>query len=71
MMQICSELWSLKTWQVKTMCPLGWSDEEGDGMDVCPLEDEMDVGMAVEKLNAGVVIGCVASGASTNEGVEA
>jgi hypothetical protein len=40
-------------------------------MGVCPFEAEMAVGTAVEKLNAGVAIGCVASGASTNEGVEA
>ena len=54
------------------MCPLGWSEVEGDGMEVCAeLEDEVAAGAAVEKLKAGVAIGCVASGASTNEGVEA
>jgi len=41
------------------MCPLGWSAEEGDGIDVCA-EEEMEVGVMVEKLKAGVAMGCVA-----------
>jgi len=55
---------------VKAICPLGWSDEEGDGMGVCG-EPDMDVGVTVEKLKAGVEIGCVAWGEVMIEGVEA
>jgi hypothetical protein len=55
---------------VKTICPLGWSEGDGDGTDVCP-EEDIDVGMAVEKLNAGVAIGCVGWGEEKLEGVEA
>ncbi len=44
---------------MKTICPLGWSEAEGDGTEVCAEADEgMDV--TVEKLNAGVATGCVA-----------
>ena len=49
----------MKTWQVKAICPLGWSEADGDGMDVCA-EEEIDVGMVVAKLKLGVAIGWVA-----------
>ena len=52
------------------MCPLGWSEAEGEGMEVCA-EAEMDVGVTVEKLNAGVAIGCVGWEEFTPKGVEA
>lgn len=39
-------------------------------MEVCA-EDELDVGVMVEKLKAGVAIGCVACGEAKFEGVEA
>jgi hypothetical protein len=34
MMQSWSLARTLKIWQVKTICPVGWSAEEGDGIDV-------------------------------------
>lgn len=52
------------------MCPLGWSDADGDGIEVCA-EEEMEVGVTVARLKAGVKIGCVAWGEVRMEGVEA
>jgi len=40
------------------MCPLGWSEAEGDGIGVWA-EAEMDVGVIVEKLKTRVAMGCV------------
>lgn len=55
---------------MKTICPLGWSEAEGDGTEVSA-EEEMDVGVIVEKLKTGVTTGCVAWGEVIIEGVEA
>ncbi len=61
-MQIWSMDWTLKSWQVKTMCPVRWSDEEGAGAEVAFGEGE---------LNAGVANGCVSAGDEDEEGAEA
>jgi hypothetical protein len=50
------------------MCPVGWSDEEGEGMAVCWDEEP---GVAVEKLKMGVAICSVITGDENEEGVEA
>lgn len=50
------------------MCPVGWSDEEGEGMEVCCDEEP---GVAVEKLKMGVAICSVITGDENEEGVEA
>jgi len=55
---------------VKTICPPGWSDEEGEGMDVCGDVDK-DVGKGVGKLKMGVVIASGTAGDENEEGVEA
>ena len=48
---------------MKTICPCGWSDEEGDGTEV-PAEEGTEVeatpGVTVEKLKSGVEMDCVA-----------
>ena len=61
----------MKTWQVKTICPVSWSDADGGEINVCP----DDVGEAGErgagKLKSGVVISWVVAGDESEEGVEA
>lgn len=53
------------------MCPAGWSDEEGEGTDVCAEDVDKAVGTGVEKLKSGVAISWVAAGDKNEEGVEA
>ncbi len=55
---------------MKAICPLGWSEVEGDGTDVCA-EADAGVDVTVEKLKIGVANGCVAWGEVMIEGVEA
>jgi len=69
-MQIWSADCTLKTWQVRTICPVGWSEEEGDGMDVCA-DAGKAVGMDVEKLKSGGATGSAGAGDENEEGVEA
>jgi hypothetical protein len=60
---------TLKTWQVKTICPAS-SDEEGDGIDVCP-ESDGTADMMVGKPKSGVEIGSPGAGEESEEGVDA
>src|SRR5512138_2701976 len=53
MMQIWSMDWNLKSWQVKTMCPVSWSAGDGGGTAV-PADAE--VGFAVGKLKLGEAV---------------
>ena len=52
------------------MRPVGWSDEEGEGMDVCA-ESGKAVGIGVEKLKSGVAMGSTGAGDENEEGVNA
>ena len=70
MIQIWSAASALKTWQVKTIRPVGWSDEEGEGMGVCA-ESGKAVGIGVEKLKSGDAIGSTGAGDENEEGVNA
>lgn len=60
---------------MKTICPVGWSDDEGEGMGVCaePGFEVFDVGdgTGVKKLKTGVVIASVTAGEENPEGVDA
>lgn len=66
---------TLKTWQVKTIRPAGWSEEDGEGMEVAAESgfSTFVVGEAtgVNKLNAGVVTTSVTAGEANPDGVEA
>jgi hypothetical protein len=59
MIQIWFMAVTLKTWQVKTICPWGWSEEEGGGTEVAaePGLEELVVGVAtgVKPLKTGEV----------------
>jgi len=76
MMQIWFIAVTLKTWQVKTICPPGWSEEEGDGTEVAAesgLEGlVVGDGMDVNALKTGAV-GVVSppTGEAYPDGVEA
>lgn len=67
---------TLKTWQVKTICPAGWSEEEGEGTEVAA-ESGLDgfvVGVAtgVNALKTGAVgVSPTATGEEYPSGVEA
>ena len=65
-MQIWFIAVTLKTWQVKTICPLGWSEEDGEGMMVGAEPEsvgfEVGEGTGVKELNTGVVTASVTSG---------
>ena len=53
------------------MCPVSWSDDEGNGIDDCP-DDVAEAGeTGVEKLKSGVAPGWVAAGDENEDGVEA
>ena len=57
MMQIWSMDCTLKSWQVKTMCPVNPSDTEGEGIEPCPAvglgEGRLGTGVAIESVTAG------------------
>jgi len=61
----------LKIWQVKTICPVNRSDEDGGGIELCPDDVDKVEGTSVEKLKSGVAPGWVAAGDENEEGVEA
>ena len=70
MMQTWSMAWTLKIWQVKTICPCGWSEADGEGMEVWA-PSTAAAGVAVKKLYTGVAPGGVAACGVTFAGVEA
>ena len=55
---------------MKKICPAGWSEDDGDGMDVWP-GTAGAVGMSVGKLKSGVTRGSPGTGEEKLEGVEA
>ncbi len=59
---------TLKSWQVKTICPVSWSAGEGDGTAV---RADAEVGFAVGKLRPGEAVGPFTAGDENEEGVEA
>lgn len=61
--------WNLKTWQVKTICPVSPSAGEGAGTGVLSAEEE--VGFGAGRSKAGVAPGWVPAGDEDEEGVEA
>jgi hypothetical protein len=61
----------LKIWQVKTICPVNWSDEDGGGIELCPDDVDKVEGTSVEKLKSGVASSSVGAGDESEEGVEA
>ena len=69
MIQIWFMAVTLKTWQVKTICPAGWSEEEGEGTEVAAESgfEGLVVGVAtgVKALKTGAVF--VASAATGDE----
>ena len=63
---------TLKTWQVKTIRPIGWSPDDGEGMEVVTVSGlEVGEGTGVKLLKLGVLIGSVWTGGCAPEGVEA
>ena len=67
---------TLKTWQVKTICPSGWSEEAGGGTEVAaePGFDGFVVGegMGVKELKTGAVgVFSPPTGEAYPDGVEA
>jgi hypothetical protein len=76
MIQIWFMAVTLKTWQVKTMWPPGWSEEEGGGTEVAA-ESGLEgfvVGVAtgVKALKTGaVLVASAATGEEYPDGVEA
>lgn len=67
-MQICSIACTLKSWQVKTICPVSPSEADGKGTDACP---DAEVECGEERSKTGVVIDSVTAGDENEEGVEA
>src|SRR5215216_822954 len=72
MMQIWLLACTLKIWQVKTICPVGWSEEDGDGMEVREeLKFVVGEGIGVNELNTEDVPTSVTTGEEKPEGVDA
>jgi hypothetical protein len=61
----------LKIWQVKTICPVNWSDEDGGWIELCPDDVDKVEGTSVEKLKSGVASSSVGAGDESKGGVEA
>lgn len=63
---------TLNSWQVKTICPPGWSADEGGGMDVVSeLGFEVGDATGVKKLKTGLATVAVTMGGENSPGVDA